>query len=406
MSRTEDVAFSPDGQTIAIANYGRDQVAFFRIELAGPRVRLTHAASMASTDLLEPHGLCFVDTERIIVASRAGAASVFKVPAELDGEEHRTDALAILGEGAPAQRTPGSVAVHRLGESAYDVLVCNNFAHEVARYRLDVNNLTSHSPERLLVRRWMDIPDGIAVSPDGGWIAISNHLANAVMLYRNDPSLHPDSDPDGIARGVAFPHGLTFNGDGTRLYVADAGSPYVHTYAPGPIGWAGMHHPQWSTRVMDEETFRRGRANPAEGGPKGMALHPSAPLMALTCETRPLWFVEIDKLTATAAIATASAQVALELDRMAEASGGRQAGREAAAALARLVEMDHEVSRRERQIQGLSAQVIEFEERRRRAAARAARAERRLAELRRSRSWRWTAPVRSAVDRWRRVAGR
>ncbi|MBA4743058.1 MAG: hypothetical protein H2060_10185 [Azoarcus sp.] len=45
--------------------------------------------------------------------------------------------------------------------------------------------------------------------------------------------------------------------------------------------------------MFDDETYLRGRHNPKEGGPKGIALDPAGRVMAITCEECPLTFVDL-----------------------------------------------------------------------------------------------------------------
>ena len=68
------------------------------------------------------------------------------------------------------------------------------------------------------------------MSIDNEWIAISNHDAHVVLVYRWTPSLNEQSEPDAVLRGTIYPHGLQFTPDGRHLIVADAGRPYVNVY--------------------------------------------------------------------------------------------------------------------------------------------------------------------------------
>ena len=46
-------------------------------------------------------------------------------------------------------------------------------------------------------------------------------------------------------------------------------------------------------RVLDEDTFQRGRHNPAEGGPKGIDVDVRSRVLAATCEEMPLAFFDL-----------------------------------------------------------------------------------------------------------------
>lgn len=41
----------------------------------------------------------------------------------------------------------------------------------------------------------LPIPDGVATEPGGAWLAISNHAANTVHMYRYSISLGTASEP-------------------------------------------------------------------------------------------------------------------------------------------------------------------------------------------------------------------
>jgi hypothetical protein len=117
-----------------------------------------------------------------------------------------------------------------------------------------------------------------------------------LLLYENSPALNPEAEPDGILRGVMYPHGLRFSADGRHLFVADAGAPYLHIYAQDSDQWRGVHHPMASVRVMNDAVFEKGRYNPEEGGPKGLDLDAGSKILVVTSEFLPLAFFEVPAL--------------------------------------------------------------------------------------------------------------
>ena len=123
----------------------------------------------------------------------------------------------------------------------------------------------------VVLRRWLDLPDGLALSSDGRWLAVSNHNTHDVLVFERT-GLHANSDPVGVLRGVGYPHGLRFVLDDRLLLVADAGAPYVDVFERAGDTWATASYPMTSIRVMDDETFAKGHRNPREGGPKGLDL--------------------------------------------------------------------------------------------------------------------------------------
>ena len=233
---------------------------------------------MVSSPLLrEPHGLDWWDDDRLVVANRAGGVIVLR----LAGSE----LVPSGGEESPGGiDAPGSVAVRAIGANRHEVLVCDNWRSQVARYELDARGtLTDGRP---ILGRWLDLPDGIASSSDGRWLAVSNHNTHSVLVFDRDRA-QDDGDPAAILRGVDYPHGLRFAADDRRLLVADAGAPRVHVFAASANGWTGAAYPVATIDVMDEPTFLRGRRNPAEGGPKGIDLDLATQILLVTCEERP-----------------------------------------------------------------------------------------------------------------------
>ena len=147
-----------------------------------------------------------------------------------------------------------------------------------------------------LLARGLDIPDGVAHSPDGRWIAVSNHNEHCVRLYDTSRPLGPDAEPDARLLGVDYPHGLRFVENSRRILVADAGAPFVHVYTCPDGRWRGEQRHGCRLRVLDEDTFLQGRSNPQEGGPKGLDLDRSGRLMVITNEMVPLAFFDLRSL--------------------------------------------------------------------------------------------------------------
>ncbi len=195
--------------------------------------------------------------------------------------------------GTTLLNTPGSVAVTRVKEDVGEVLICNNYGHTVTRHLLDRAAGGAIRNSEILLHKYLNIPDGVSVSPDRRWIAVSNHTTHNVLLYENSPALNSDAKPDGILRCVQYPHGLRFSADGRHLFVADAGAPYLHIYTQDSDQWRGVHHPVATMRIMDEAVFQRGRHNPEEGGPKGLDIDASSKILVVTSECQPLAFFDV-----------------------------------------------------------------------------------------------------------------
>lgn len=302
LGRTEDVKFSPDNRRLAVAGYKKNKLVVFDVAIevsaAGKRVSLQDFIEITSPGLHAPHGLCFIDDQTLVVANRWGDAPILKLPP--GGAEEKSVELipwqTICRDQVHLLDSPGSVTGSQLGENLYELLVCNNYANHVTRHILDIAGHFELKSSEILLSKGLGIPDGVAVSGDRRWIAISNHNAHSVFLYENTPGLNRHSEPDGILRNLNYPHGLLFTPDDRFMMVADAGAPYVNLYAKDGDGWKGMRDPVAAFRVMDETTFRRGRKNPQEGGPKGIDIDLGMNVLVTTCDEQVLAFFDLPSM--------------------------------------------------------------------------------------------------------------
>ena len=302
LGRTEDVRFSPSNRRLAVASFHRNRIVVFDIDIASSlgaaQVALTGGVELSSPALQWPHGLDFIDDDTLIVTSRRSDVALFKVPSgERDVLSHEVLPIARWpSDGTTLLNAPGSVTVTHVEEDVCEVLICNNDGHTVTRHLLDCDAGRAIRSSEILLHKYLNIPDGVSVSPDRRWIAVSNHTTHNVLLYENSPALNSDAEPDGILRGVCYPHGLRFSADGRHLFVADAGAPYLHIYAQDPDRWHGVRHPLATVRIMDDAVYERGRHNPEEGGPKGLDIDACSNILVVTSECQPLAFFDVPVL--------------------------------------------------------------------------------------------------------------
>ena len=152
-------------------------------------------------------------------------------------------------------RSPGSVVVRHEEGGLVSLLTCNNYSHRVTRHVLVRARDYRLVRKEVFLRRGLIIPDGIALSHDGRWLAVSSHGTHDVKLYAAFGELGPESEAAGTLSGAGYPHGLRFSADDAFLLVADAGSQVVNVYHRG-AGWVGEHRPQHSVEVIDDEALR------------------------------------------------------------------------------------------------------------------------------------------------------
>ncbi|MGE0686279.1 MAG: hypothetical protein AB7P33_06030, partial [Dehalococcoidia bacterium] len=319
MGRTEDVALSPGGGRLAIAEFARNRILVLEVEreerLTTGRVVLSRFVELSSPRFRSPHGLCFLDEDILVVASREGTLTLHRLPAlSLSTGHLDSSPIQTIRPGLLRQKvTPGSVATLAVGPSEVEMLVCNNYQNTVTRHLLDPRRNYRSKTSHTLLQRRLDVPDGVAVSPDGRWIAISNHSTYTVLVFENGGELNPQSEPAGILTNVECPHGLKFTGDGGALLVASAATPFIHVFERDALvdglrrdDWLGMRAPAGSLQVMDDETYQRGRTNDEEGGPKGLVVSTDLNLVATTSEFQPLAFFELQTLLQTGTRARAT----------------------------------------------------------------------------------------------------
>jgi DNA-binding beta-propeller fold protein YncE len=302
LGRTEDVRFSPDNRRLAVAAFNNDRIVVFDIEVAQcgatREVALTGAIELSSRSLNRPHGLDFLDDETLAVASRMEDVAIFRLPPS-GKPQADVSPIRILSKGdGSLLSAPGSISVVRLDPARCELLVCNNTGHSLSRHVIDRAAGCSVMSSAILLKKWLNLPDGVCVSRDRRWIAVSNHNSHQVLVYATSPSLNETSRPDGVLRGVYFPHGLRFCAGGRNLFVADAGAPFVHVFASGEQGWGGVRTPAASIRIMDDALFMRGRQDPQEGGPKGIDIDREEQVLVATSEHQPLAFFDAGAILA------------------------------------------------------------------------------------------------------------
>jgi hypothetical protein len=383
LGRTEDVRFSPSNRRLAIAAFNRSTIAVLDVEIAKaggtPDVSLTGGIEISSPCLRYPHGVDFLDDETLAVASREGDVAIFKLPPACSGASELSPIQVLAAGNGSLMFTPGSLSVVRGDGGLCELLVCNNYGDTVTRHLVDRNAGGSVIKSEILLKKWLNLPDGISVSHDRRWIAISNHNSNGVLLYERSESLNEHASPDGTLRGAHFPHGLRFSADGRHIFLADAGAPFVHVYSNDGQGWHGTRTPAASIRTMDEQVFRSGRENPQEGGPKGIDIDKSMTVLATTSEHQPLLFLDVSALLATVPPASPVLEVEFDLGVLEVAAQHRMRARNAAAmAEARAAAAEQRAAR--------------FKAKAARAKTKAARAKARAGFVINGRPWRITAP--------------
>jgi WD40 repeat protein len=301
LGRTEDVQFSPDNSRLAIAGFKESRVLILDIKIKTAKnktfVLCEDWLEITSPSFNYPHGLFWIDSSTLIVANRGGEVPIIKIPFEKPANKKiEVVPIETIKCDRDLLHTPGSVSVSKIGQDLFDVVICNNYAHNVSRHLLDGRNSFALKGSCRLLAKGLDIPDSISHSHSGEWLAVSNHNKNAVFIFKNDNSLNEESEPIGTLQGMSYPHGLRFSQDDKYIFVADAGAPLVHVYKMDHRHWSGEHFPVYDLRIMDDETFGRGHVNPEEGGPKGIDLSSDDQILVVSCEVEPIVFFDVREI--------------------------------------------------------------------------------------------------------------
>lgn len=294
LGRTEDVRFSPSNRRLGIVDHFADRIFVFDVSVdsRSRSIALTTVAEVSSAHLKRPHGIDFIDDKKIVVANREGRACVFELPLGVSG---KCDLEPIVTFDSREISSPGSVAVSKNGQGLYEVLLCNDYKNVVTRHSLDLGERISVRSDAILLKKWILFPDGICVSKDGQWIAVSNHDTHAVFVYKNDRSLNTSSTPNAVLRHY-YPHGVRFASHNRLLLATSAGSPYLNIYHAPDSDWRGVRDPAVTIRVLSNEEYLRCRVSREDGGPKGIDINNAMNLMVMSCENRPLAFFDFESL--------------------------------------------------------------------------------------------------------------
>jgi hypothetical protein len=234
------------------------------------------------------------------VCNRTANACIYRVPSRIDDtrEIEIEPRAEISGSGTLFARVknPGSAISYRVADDCYGVLICNNYWNFVSSHYVHFGHSIKLERGGLLSGRSIRIPDGISMSPDKAWVAVSVHARGEVLLYRAKVAHSADSEPVGVLRGVVCPHGSRFVSNDT-LVVADAACPYLHVFRRDGDDWAGeQNKPAQSVRVLGNEQFFDGRFAAGEGGVKGLDVDRSGRLLVTTTRLDPVGFFDLTKL--------------------------------------------------------------------------------------------------------------
>lgn len=305
IDRTEDVCFSPDGTLLAIASYYINKIFIFKLELQQDhgklQILLTDYLEINSSNFDHPHGIGWFDNQTIIVANRKANPAVIPLPTIWPNDRvcnlRPIQTLKFGKLAVPDVQKVGAnsnLCVSKLDQNLFAVYVCSNNGNVVTHHILNANNNFQVENSKILLKKDLKVPDGVRVSDNGNWIAVSNHLCDCVHVYSTQSDLTVESAALALLKGTLFPHGLGFYDDDRIIVVSDSGAPFVHFYYSPTGDWNGEFLPVYTMQVISNEDFTELHVKKSDGGPKGISIFSN--ILAVTSQKIILKFVDLDKI--------------------------------------------------------------------------------------------------------------
>ena len=302
IGRTEDVKFSMDERRLAITDFLVNKIHLFELCIdndASTVIKLTKCITICSDDFKRPHGIVFLGNDHFVVANRDGDITLFECPkTSLETSEIQLKALQIFKGSRFYGKiwSPGSVASYEMENGTYRVIVCNNYLHTVISFTVDLTDNVKIKNKGVLIKRGLSTPDGVCVSPNKKWVAISNHDKSEVRIYKLTPVLNRFSDADGKLVGTAHPHGIRFSECGDKLFVANASGQHLQVYQNQNDSWKGIFEPIRTVKIVDDDVFAKADDQPEEGGVKGIEIANMGKLFVASAEHHVMDFYSTDDL--------------------------------------------------------------------------------------------------------------
>lgn len=301
IGRTEDVKFSPDNKAFVIPEFLANKLHIFYFAYNGidesPGIFISGYSLVKSDYLKNPHGICFVGNGLIAVCNREGDVTLFRVPGSQGEFDIKPEAIIDGSSKFFARvRTPGSVDAYQIDGNHYKILVCNNYFNTVTAHIIETAGDVKVEDQGVLIRDSLLLPDGISISPDNRWIAVSNHVYGQVLIYENTHCLNSETPPSNVLVGPVCPHGIRFSPDGNFLYVADASSQYLYVYKCNEGNWNQDRETAATVRMMDDDTFHMGRYSTREGGVKGIDVDTTNSIMVTTHRMEVIAFFDMSEI--------------------------------------------------------------------------------------------------------------
>jgi hypothetical protein len=301
--RTEDAKFSPSGRLLVMVP--KKAILIFSIDTSSRPIRINRYAELHSSSLAFPHGVDFLSEDIIVVANREGWVTFYRIPGVDEWEAsmniepiHELESIWFGPKGATRMSGdrsvrcgPGAVRVH-----GNRLFIGTNYLNTVTVHPFQLHQGTIETGDgALMAQAGLELPDGLALTRDGRWMAVSDTGHNRVVVYRCADNAQSCELRD---VNLGAPHGLCFDPTGRRLYVSDAGERFLHVFTSADGAWSSSaERSAFKLPAVEMEVLRKTKESVAEqfrplvGGLKGIDLDPAGRVMATTCLHQTLRFL-------------------------------------------------------------------------------------------------------------------
>ena len=249
----QHAAFSPDGKTLVVANWGNQTLTVYKQNREGDFFTKPVAMVLAPSPLSshKPHGIALSPCGAFLAVAYGAASYHGKAVALYRLVEEGLDfELVDMLEG-PAE-LPGIPKGITFSPDGSCLLVTFSDANCLVIYTLSEDNTIVRTSRQVIGGKESGIsrPEDVKIFANGKYCAVSNSDRNTVTYYSFDPVLNrvtqnmPCEILQNPEANFHFPHGLAFSPDGAFMLVTQFG--HVEVTEDGDVIWGPRTNPKTS----------------------------------------------------------------------------------------------------------------------------------------------------------------
>ncbi len=278
----EGIAFSPTGDSVAVVNAASDAICFHRRLANDSNYEITPSFTIEGPDaqLSYPHDVAFSPNgEHLAVANSQGqSVNIYKKSTQHDFYE---PVPMVVLKGRRTQLHYPHAVKYVPTENA--IAVANVYANTIAFFHYEGDDYEQVPYYVITQDQILDRPDGLAFSSDGELLAVASHGNHLVPIYQRQQG--PNGEYSwklvevirGFRSNLYYPHSLSFHPSNEYLAVSNAAgaqtllvfkkvSDTFPRYGRTAVQALSIFHAE---SVPLQSTF------PEEGGVKGVAFAPN-----------------------------------------------------------------------------------------------------------------------------------